>query len=220
MSEFIQYKTKNQIFKDFITLSNTALLEFNVKDWTVKRLYQNIKTVDLKPFVFVQIMNKKQASTQGKILKKVSETTYNTDYTGFYDTELQPFNQAPLYNGEDVEIINNTYLKQYVTKQEVTLRFSATMRNKNNETVETLDCIDVLEYIKNWLQSDDGILALSQMGYAQYRATDINQQSFNNDDENIQFLPYFDCVYTYTDIWQTDVNKISKVELKGIYKVN
>lgn len=186
MTEFIQYKTKNQIFKDFLDLTNAALTAFNIKGWTVKRLYQTIKTVDLKPFVFLQITNKKQASTQGKRIKKTEQT----------------------------------YLKQYSTKQEVTLRFSATMRNKNDETVATLDSIDILEYIKNWLQSDAGILALSHRGYAQYRATDINQQSFTNDDENVQFLPYFDCTYTYTDVWHTGINNISKVEEIGIYKVN
>ncbi len=181
MAEFIQYKTKNQIFKDFVELVNAALTAYSVQGWVIKRLYQTIKTVDLKPSVLLQITNKRQAGSQYRKLNKANET------------------------------------KEYYTKQEITIRFSATMRNKNTETVETLGCIDVLEYIKKWLQSDDGILALTQKGYAQFRATDINQQSFNNDDENVQFLPFFDCTYLYTDIWQAKVNKISKVESIGIY---
>ena len=99
------------------------------------------------------------------------------------------------------------------------MRFSSTRRGSNYETVETLDCIDVLEILKNYLQSYEGIDALSKMGYAQYRATDIKQQNFENDDENVQFLPFFECTFLYTDNWQAQINKISKVIEKDKYTI-
>ena len=54
------YKTKNQIFKDFIGFANNALTAFNISDWIVKRLYQNIKCVDVNSYILIQITNKKQ----------------------------------------------------------------------------------------------------------------------------------------------------------------
>ena len=48
-------------------------------------------------------------------------------------------------------------------------------------------------------------------GYAQYRAGDIQNQSFTNDDENIQLMPYFDCDYLYTDSFTNEIHKIDKV---------
>lgn len=188
MAALNSYKTKNQIFSDFIELTQSALTAFDITGWKIKRLFQAVKSVDTTPFIFLQVVNKHQAGAQYTSLAKV-EKNNKTDY-----------------------------YKLYNTKQEIQIRFSATMRNKVTETVDTLDCIDVLEIVKNWLQSDAGILALTQKGYAQYRATDIKQQNFENDDENVQFLPYFDCTYLYTDVWKNTINNIDSVELQGIYK--
>ena len=188
MSALNSYKTKNQIFKDFIELTQSALTAFDIEGWEIKRLFQTIKAINLTKCVLLQILNKHQSGAQYTSLAKV-EKNNKTDY-----------------------------YKLYNTKQEIQIRFSATMRNKSTETVDTLDCIDVLEILKNWLQSDDGRAALTKKGYAQYRATDIKQQNFQNDDENVQFLPYFDCTYLYTDSWQDTIDNVDSVELQGIYK--
>ena len=183
------YKTKNQIFKDFIGFANNALTAFNISDWIVKRLYQNIKCVDVNSYILIQITNKKQLGSEYRSLLK-TETNQTTNY-----------------------------LREYNAKQEVTIRFSATKRDKNSETVETLDSIDVLEILKNYLQSYEGIDALAKLGYAQYRATDIKQLNFENDDDNVQFLPFFECTYLYTNNWQSQVNHISKVIEKDKYTI-
>lgn len=111
---------------------------------------------------------------------------------------------------------NNIYYKDYSAKQEVQIRFSATRRERLSDTVETYNGIDVLEIVKNYLQSDDGIVMLANKGYAQYRASNVQEQSFTNDDENIQLMPYFDCEYLYTDSWQKQITKLDKVQ--EIYK--
>ena len=113
-------------------------------------------------------------------------------------------------------IEDNKYYKKYSQKKEVEIRFSATRREKLSDTVETYNGIDVLEIVKNYLQSDDGITMLANKGYAQYRASNVQEQSFTNDDENIQLMPYFDCEYLYTDNWQKQINKLDKVQ--EIYK--
>lgn len=218
-AETNNYKTKNQIFADFISLANSALTVFDISGWKVKRLYQAVKSVDLEPFVFVQVINKHQLGSQYRANKKITDISYDINFLGFDGSDFQPFNTQPFYNGQEIEIKNHTYLKVYQAKQEIQIRFSATMRNKNTETTETLDSIDILTLIKNYIQSNDGIDILNEKGYAQYKATDINQQNFDNDDENVQFLPFFDCTFLYTDEWQTDINRIDKAIFKGIYKV-
>ena len=189
MSALDKYKTKNQIFADFIGLTNDILKDFDINGWVVKRFYQNIKTVDLKPCVLIDIINKKQLGSQYRELRK------------------------------DVHDERVTYFGKYNTKQEVQIRFSATMRNSNGETVNTLDSIDILEIIKNYLQSYISIESLAKLGYAQYRASDIKQQNFDNDDENVQFLPYFECTFLYTDTWEARVAHISKVIQKNRYRI-
>lgn len=185
MAQIVKFKTKNQIYKDFLSLVKAALLEFNITGWQIKNLDQIVKSLDLKPCVFVQVLNKHQSGAQ-------------------YQTKSY----------ENSQIINN-----YAKKQEIQVRFSATRRENIKDNTETYNGIDVLDVIKSYLQSDDGITMLSNLGYAQYRAGDLQSQNFINDDENVQFLPFFDCTYLYTDIWQTKVNKIEKIilrKLKGV----
>lgn len=110
-------------------------------------------------------------------------------------------------------------LKSYFTKQEVKLRFSSTHRERADDTVNTINSNDILKIIREYMQSEEGILFLANKGYAQYTATQISDQQFSNDEDNFQFLPYFDCTFIYTDSWRTEVGRITKVREKGIYKI-
>lgn len=178
------YKTKNQIYKDFKTFIETALTAFNITGWQVKKLHQVIKTEDLKPCVFIQVLRKNQAGSQ--------------------------YRDNGIYTGSRV--------KTYSSRQEISIRFSASRRFQIADTVSTFDSIDVLDHIKKYFQSLKGIAMLSQQSYAQYRASNIQEQNFINDDENIQLMPFFDCDYIYTDSWQEAVNKIDRVQglIKGV----
>ena len=182
MATILNLKTKNQIYADFKSFIEAALTEFSINNWEVKKLHQVIKTEDLKPCVYIQILRKNQKGSQYH--KNVSQ--------------------------------NDNYYKKYSVKQEIQIRFSATRRERLSDTVETYNGIDVLEIVKNYLQSDDGITQLANKGYAQYRASNVQEQSFTNDDENIQLMPYFDCEYLYTDSFEQKINKLDKVE--EIYK--
>ncbi len=172
------YKTQNQIYKDFKTFIETALAAFQITGWHVKKLHQTIKTEDLKPSVYIQILRKHQAGAQYR-------------KTG-------------------------SYIKTYSSKQEVSIRVSASRRFLIEDTAETFNAADVLSKIKAYFQSLDGIKMFAAENYAQYRASDIQEQSFTNDDENIQLMPYFDCDYLYTDSWQTPANRIDKVKINLI----
>lgn len=172
------YKTQNQVYKDFKTFIETALAAFQITDWQVKKLHQTIKTEDLKPAVYMQILHKNQAGAQ-------------------YRSTGQ-------------------YIKTYSSRQEIQLRFSASRRFLLEDTAETINALDVLSKIKAYFQSLDGIQMFAAENYAQYRASNIQEQSFTNDDENIQLMPYFDCEYLYTDTWQTPARRIDKVQEKLI----
>lgn len=176
------YKTKNQVYKDFVIFVKTALEAFDITGWHVKKLHQVIKTEDLKPSIYIQILRKNQAGAQ--------------------------------YRANALN--SNAFVKTYCSKQEVSIRFSASRRFLLEDNAQTFDSIDVLDHIKKYFQSLKGISMFSAENYAQYRASNVQEQSFTNDDENIQLMPYFDCDFLYTDTWQTPVNKIDNVKMKLI----
>ena len=108
--------------------------------------------------------------------------------------------------------------RQNRAKKEFRIRFSAARRPLAGDTTATYNSLDVLEFIRAYLQSEAGIEFLSGLGYAQYRADEIRQQDFINDSDDFEFLPYFDCIYLYTDNWAEEVGTISKFT-GNIYKV-
>lgn len=180
----ITYKTENQIYSEFKTFIETALIDFTITGWEVKQLYQTIKTEDLKPCIYISILRNNQKGSQ-----------YRENITQ-----------------------SEKYYKKYSNKQEISIRFQATRRRKIADTINTYNGIDILKYIRTYLQSLVGIKMMSLKGYAQYRATNIQNQTFTNDDENIQLMPYFDCDYLYTDSFANEINKINDViekEQKG-----
>lgn len=185
MAEQTQFKTRNQVFNDFITISKSALETFNITGWEVRQLMQVFKVNILKPTVFISVLSTDQLGRQ--------------------------YNSKALYEGQ----INKTNL----AKQEVNIRFSATRREVISDILGTYNGADIVKVIKNYIQSSEGIKQLASMGYAQYRSGEITDQNFLNDDENFQFLPYFDCTFLYTDSFTTNVNKISNIKEKGIYRV-
>lgn len=108
--------------------------------------------------------------------------------------------------------------RQNLAKKEVHIRFSAARRQLAGDDVNTYNGLDVLEFIRAYLQSETGIEYLSSLGYAQYRADEVRQQDFINDSDDYEFMLYFDCIYLYTDSWAEDVGTISKFT-GNIYKV-
>ncbi|MBS6552945.1 MAG: hypothetical protein KH321_03265 [Clostridium sp.] len=181
----IQFKTRNQIFNDFITVAKNALGAFEIKGWEVRQLMQFFKINILRPSVFISIISTNQRGQQ---------------YTKNKLTE-------------------NICTKINSSKQEVKIRFSATRKELASDLLQTYGGADIVKIIKSYIQSDDGIRFLASLGYAQYRSSEVSDQNFMNDSENFQFLPYFDCVFVYTDSFASEVNKISKIKNKGIYKI-
>ena len=108
------------------------------------------------------------------------------------------------------------FSKNYFARKEITIRFSATRRPLITDTADTYNGIDILTLIRSYFLSLNGINAFAAANYAQYRATDIQTQSFSNDDENIQLMPYFDCDYIYTDDFADTINKIDDVQEKDM----
>ena len=116
-------------------------------------------------------------------------------------------------------IQDGQFVRTNFIKLEVNIRFSATRRELESDILGTYNGADIVKVIKNYIQSYEGINQLSALGYAQYRSGEITDQNILNDDENFQFLPYFDCTFLYTDSFTTNVNRISDIKEKGIYKV-
>lgn len=114
--------------------------------------------------------------------------------------------------------VEETFNKTKFTKQEITIRFSASRRELASDILNTYSGVDILSLIREFIQSTEGTVFLNDMGYAQYAATQVTEQSFINDSDNFQFRPYFDCTFLYTDSWTTEVSKIDKVK-GNIYKV-
>lgn len=185
MAQQTQFKTRNQVFNDFITVSKSALEAFDIKGWEVRQLMQVFKVNILNPTVFISILSTDQLGRQ--------------------------------YNAKQLQ--KEQIIKTNSTKQEVNIRFSATRRELISDILGTYNGADIVKVIKNYIQSSEGIKQLASMGYAQYRSGEITDQNLLNDDENFQFLPYFDCTFLYTDSFTTKVNRISNIKETGIYRV-
>lgn len=181
----IRFKTKNQIFNEFIKIVQNALSSFNITDWEIRQLKQVFKINQLKQIIFISVITENQNGRQ--YYKKVKS--------------------------------ENGIILQGNSKQEVKLRFSATRRELEKDTIETYNGADVLKVLRAYLQSPEGITELSKLGYAQYRAENISEMDFTNDSDNFQFLPYFDCTFLYTDSWNVHISEITKVRDKGIYQI-
>lgn len=180
-----RYKTKNQIFNDFIALVTEALKTFGINDWQVRQLSQVFKINVITPSVYISVNSLHQYGTQGRRKRKTENGGETTNHI----------------------------------KQEVTIRFSASRRELANDTLGTYSGVDILEFVKTFMQSEAGIEFLKGLGYAQYRASDVSPQQFMNDSDNFQILPYFDCTFLYSNEWINTVEPIEQVREKNIYKI-
>lgn len=184
-AKLVSYKTKNQIFNDFISLVKQMLQAFDIDSWQVRQLEQVFKVNVLKPSIYISVINYPQRGSQYR--KK--------------------------------ERRGDVVIKQNLTKQEVKIRFSASRIELPTDKPDTFNSCDILELIKDFMQSSEGIKFLANLGYAQYRATEVSNRQFMDDEDNFQFLPYFDCTFVYTNSWSTEVPLLDKVIEKGIYRV-
>lgn len=183
----ISFKTKNQLFNDFITLVNEALTGFNITSWEIRQLRQVFKINHLKAIIFISIISAHQPGQQYYSKKK----------------------------------IDNQIERKAHNKQEVTIRFSATRLEGLNDDLSTYNSTDILKVIRAYMQSPEGIQFLASLGYAQYKAQNINEMNFTNDSDNFQFLPHFDCTFLYTDKWRSTIPEITKIREKhhGIHHI-
>lgn len=180
----INYKTENGIFKDFVTIINSAFTYFNIQGWQVRQLHQILNVNVLKPTIFLSIITNPQAGAQYRESKKI--------------------------NGQIIETHN--------TKQEVKIRFSAARKRLIKDDENTFNGIDVLDLILKYLQSPKGIELLKTFKYAQYRASDLTNQNFLDDSENIELMPFFECEYLYTNSWSDTIPEIDKFSI-DIHKI-
>lgn len=58
------YKTKNQIFGDFISLISASLETFGVTGWEIRQLKEVFKINHLKPIIFVSLLSTNQNGRQ------------------------------------------------------------------------------------------------------------------------------------------------------------
>lgn len=181
----IKYKTKNQLFNEFISLVKSAFESFSIEGWEVRQLRQTFKINHLKPIVFVSVISGHQLGQQYYLKTKT----------------------------------DNHITRQAYNKQEVTIRFLATRLELPGDTLETYNGTDILKVIRAYIQSPEGIKFLASLGFAQYKAQNINEMNFTNDSDDFQFLPHFECTFLYTDSWGTTIPEITKVKEKGIYHI-
>lgn len=183
----ISFKTKNQLFNDFISLVKSAFESFSIEGWEVRQLRQTFKINHLKPIVFISVISGHQLGQQ-------------------YYSKTKTDNQIT---------------RQAHNKQEVTIRFSATRLEGLNDDLSTYNSTDILKVIRAYMQSPEGIQFLASLGYAQYKAQNINEMNFTNDSDNFQFLPHFDCTFLYTDKWRSTIPEITKIREKhhGIHHI-
>ena len=75
--------------------------------------------------------------------------------------------------------------------QEVNVQISALKRRSTNDTTETINSIDILEYIKTYILNIDAIKDLRKSGYTIYQPSEIQNPDFFDDSDNFEFMPFF-----------------------------
>ena len=112
----------------------------------------------------------------------------------------------------------NQYKHKEEFKEEVTVQFSALRRRELDDTVNTLNSSDVLEYLKTYMLKPDSLKILRQLGYLIYQPSEVQRPDFFDDSDNFEFMPFFSVTFVLDQSLISPQNVINSVTytIKGV----
>lgn len=99
-------------------------------------------------------------------------------------------------------------------KQEISVQISALRNRLLDDTVDTLNSIDVLEYIKSYMLNPLALKMLRDLGFTIYQPSEIQKPDFFNDSDNFEFMPFFTTTFIIEQSLVRPQNVISSIEYK------
>ena len=141
-------------------------------------------------------------------------------------TELSPtiwvtitFKSRRGWQYETNKVVNEVYTHSEKFKQEINVQFSATSARKPKDTLTTQNSSDVLEALKTYFLSPQGLKSIRAAGYEIYQPNQIDLSDFFNDSDNFEFMPMFTLVFITEqslDNKQEEITKITFKDIKGV----
>lgn len=108
------------------------------------------------------------------------------------------------------------FKQQQKFKQEILVQISALRSRKIDDTINTLNSADVLEYLKAYMLNPLTIQALRAKGYSFYQPSEIQKPDFYNDSDNFEFMPFFQVTFIIEQSLERPQNRIDKYIIKNI----
>ena len=148
------------------------------------------------------------------IIQLQQPTKTREDNTTLYFQILNSVNsgwQYVNYVKEDEELKKiNTY------KESIQVKISCYKQRLLTDTITDYSSKDIINLIKSYLLSDDGINFLNELNYNILipSTTDINE--FINDSDNYEFLPSLIITFLLKQSWGNVIPTIEKIENKNI----
>jgi hypothetical protein len=109
----------------------------------------------------------------------------------------------------DAELKNTQYFKQ-----EIDVQFSALRRRDIDDTVDTLNSADVLEYLKTYMLNPYTLQDLRALGYEIYQPSEVQNPDFFDDSDNFEFMPFFNVTFILNQSLSSPQMSIDEYTLK------
>lgn len=92
-------------------------------------------------------------------------------------------------------IIDNElkHKEEFIT--EVDVQISALRRRQIDDTVNTMNSVDVLEHLKAYMLNVNVLKDLRALGYQIYQPSEVQTPDFFDDSDNFEFMPFFSVMF-------------------------
>lgn len=104
-------------------------------------------------------------------------------------------------------------------KQQVLVQFSALRRRELDDTTDTLNSADVLEYLKTYMLNPYSLQDLRKLGYLIYQPSEVQTPDFFDDSNNFEFMPFFNVTFILDQSLISPQTSVGSIQIKGIHKV-
>ena len=119
----------------------------------------------------------------------------------------------------DYKTVNDEFRHIEQFKQEIDVQFSALRRRELEDTTDTINSADVLEYLKTYMLNPYSLQDLRNMGYRIYQPSEIQSPEFIDDSDNFEFMPFFTTTFILEQSLSSPEKSIDKVtfnQIKGV----
>ncbi len=102
--------------------------------------------------------------------------------------------------------------------QEIDVQISALKRREIDDTVDTLNSSDILEYLKTYMLNSYSLQDLRALGYRIYQPSEIQSPDFVDDSDNFEFMPFFTVTFILNQSLSSPQTSIDEytLQIKGV----